>query len=82
MFLKEKKGLSPIIEEPHLDLGSHNILIKSTVPKTDRKKIVTLGLEDIVIIDTPDVLFIANQHKANSEMKSLIEKLSTENAQL
>ncbi len=81
-FLKEKKGLSPIIEEPHLDLGSHNILIKSTVPKTDRKKIVTLGLEDIVIIDTPDVLFIANQHKANSEMKSLIEKIKGSSSEL
>jgi mannose-1-phosphate guanylyltransferase/mannose-6-phosphate isomerase len=74
-FLREKKGLSHITEEPHLDLGSHNILIKSTVPKNTRKKIVTLGLEDIVIIDTPDVLFIANQHKANSEMKNLIAKI-------
>ncbi len=74
-FLKDKKNLPPTIEEPHLDLGSHNILIKSTVAKNTRKKIVTLGLEDIVIIDTPDVLFIANQHKANSEMKNLIEKI-------
>ena len=81
-FLKEKKGLSPVTEEPHLDLGSHNILIKSTLSKTNRKKIVTLGLEDIVIIDTPDVLFIANQHKANSEMKSLIAKIKDSSSEL
>ncbi len=81
-FLREKKGLSHITEQPHLDLGSHNILIKSSVPKDARKKIVTLGLEDIVIIDTPDVLFIANQDKTNSEMKNLIEKIKGNNLEL
>ena len=81
-FLREKKGLTHIAEGPHLDLGSHNILIKSSVPKNSQKKIVTLGLEDIVIIDTPDVLFIADQNKANTEMKSLIEKIKDSSPEL
>ena len=81
-FLREKKGLSHIVDEPHLDLKSENILIKSSVPKDKRKKIVTLGLENIVIIDTSDTLFIADQNRANTDMKELIEKIKEEYPEL
>lgn len=81
-FLSEKKNLTHIVDEPHLDLDSHHILIKSSVPKESRKKIVTLGLENIVIIDTPDVLFISNEGKASSQIKELIEKIKEEYPEL
>jgi mannose-1-phosphate guanylyltransferase len=76
-FLTEKKNLSVITDHPTLDFGSDNILIKNN-PDASGKKIITLGLKDVVIIDTPDVLLIADQSKANSEMKNLIEKIKSE----
>lgn len=71
-FLTEKKSQPIITEGPHLDLGSENILIKNTAQD---KKIVTLGLKNIVIIDTPDAILIADSDKASTDMKELIEKL-------
>ncbi len=71
-FLTEKKGASIITEGSHLDLGSENVLIKNT---TKDKKIVTLGLKNIVIIDTPDAILIADSEKASTDMKELIEKI-------
>ncbi len=78
-FLTEKKGHSLITEGPHLDLGSENILIKNT---TKDKKVVTLGLKNIVIIDTPDAILIADSDKASTDMKELIEKLKESDANL
>jgi mannose-1-phosphate guanylyltransferase len=78
-FLTEKKNTSVITEGPHLDLGSENILIKNTAKD---KKIVTLGLRDIVIIDTPDAILIADSTKAGTDMKALIEKLKSSDAEL
>jgi mannose-1-phosphate guanylyltransferase len=78
-FLTEKKNSSIITEGSHMDLGSENILIKNTAKD---KKIVTLGLKDIVIIDTPDALLIADSAKAGTDMKALIEKLKSSDPEL
>lgn len=78
-FLSEKKNQPIITEGSHIDLGSHNLLIKNTARD---KKIVTLGLNNIVIIDTSDTLFIADETKASSQMKELIEKIKSEYPEL
>lgn len=72
-FLHEKKGTSIISEGNHTDLGSQDILVKA-----GRKPIFTLGLKNIVIIETDDALLVADKDAAGSEMKALIEKLKTE----
>ncbi len=78
-FLTEKKGQAIITEGPHLDLGSENVLIKNTAQD---KKIVTLGLKNTVIIDTPDTILIADSDKASTDMKELIEKLKENDSTL
>lgn len=69
-FLQEKKGVSILSEGNHLDLASKNILVKA-----QEKLIVTLGLENTVIIETKDALLIANKDLVGTEIKSVIEKL-------
>ena len=78
-FLTEKKNQPIVTEGSHLDLGSENILVKNTAKD---KKIVTLGLKNIVIIDTPDAILIADSEKASTDMKALIEKLREDDATL
>lgn len=71
-FLIEKNHTSIIGDGPHLDLLSENLLVKNTASD---KKIVTLGLKNTVIINTPDAILIADQNLTSTEMKKLIEKL-------
>lgn len=78
-FLAEKKNSSIITEGPHVDLGSSHLLIKNT---SRDKKIITLGLENIVIIETKDALLIADSTKAGTDMKELIEKLKRTDPEL
>lgn len=71
-FLEQKSGGSSVIQhENHIDLGSKNIFVHG---KKDRL-IATLGLEDIVIIDTDNVLLVARRDQASTEIKNLIKKL-------
>jgi len=70
-FLHEKTGDSLIVHhDNHVDLGSKNCFIQG-----DKRLIATLGIKNLVIIDTPDALFIGRRDQAGSEMKKLIEKL-------
>lgn len=70
-FLHEKTGDSLVVHhDNHIDLGSKNCFIQG-----EKRLITTLGLKNLVIIDTPDALFIGRRDQAGSEMKKLIEKL-------
>ncbi|OGI21800.1 MAG: hypothetical protein A2808_01820 [Candidatus Moranbacteria bacterium RIFCSPHIGHO2_01_FULL_55_24] len=69
-FLSEQGGSHIVTQGPHLDLESARILVHGK-----EKMIVTLGLEDVVIIDTPDAILIADKNIAGSKMKEVIEKL-------
>lgn len=75
-FLSEKSGSHSVIHGNHIDLGSKNILIQG-----DKRLIATIGVEDLVIIDTPDALLIARRDQVSGEIKKLIEKLKNEGHQ-
>jgi len=70
-FLKEKTGSGLVVRHAnHVDVGSKNSLIYG-----EKKLIVTLGVEDLVIVDTPHALFVGKRNQAGSEMKKVIEEL-------
>ncbi|MFA7253042.1 MAG: sugar phosphate nucleotidyltransferase [Patescibacteria group bacterium] len=56
----------------HIDIDSKNSLIYA-----NNKLIATIGLEDLIVVDTDDIMFIANKNKAN-DVKKLLTKLKAE----
>lgn len=56
----------------HIGVGDKNCLFVAS----DRL-LATVGLEDIIIVDTPDATLVCNKNKSQ-EIKSLIEKLKEE----
>lgn len=73
-FLAERSGSHSVIHGHHIDLGSKNILVQS-----EKKLVATIGLEDVVIVDTPDALLVARRDQVSSDIKKIIEKLKEEN---
>jgi mannose-1-phosphate guanylyltransferase len=66
---------SNVIKGKVIDFGSQNCLIYSH----DNGKIVaTLGLFDLIVVDTPDALLICPKEKAQ-EVKKIIERLKEKN---
>lgn len=56
----------------HLDIGSKNLLVYGS-----KKLIATIGLRDLVIVDTDDVMLVCS--KSDSQLvKSVVEKLEKE----
>ena len=77
-FLREKSGTHSVVHGKHLDLGSSNLLVQG---KPDRL-IATIGLEDIVIVDTPDALLIAKRDHVATDIKKVIEQLKKDSPEL
>ncbi|MBP9697832.1 MAG: mannose-1-phosphate guanylyltransferase [Candidatus Moranbacteria bacterium] len=73
-FLSEKTGTTLVTRHDNtVHVGSKNCFIYG-----EKRLIATLGIEDLVIIDTDDALFVARLDQAGSDMKKLIEKLKEE----
>ncbi|MDD4937949.1 MAG: sugar phosphate nucleotidyltransferase [Candidatus Shapirobacteria bacterium] len=68
-LISKAKNKDMIIKGQNIDHESHNCLIYG-----DKKLIATLGLEDIIIVDTPDVLLVTTREKSQN-MKELIANL-------
>lgn len=75
-FLREKNGSHTVTSGQHIDIGSHHILVQG-----DKRLIATLGLRDIIIVDTPDALLVAHRDHVSGAMKNLIEKIKKEDHQ-
>ena len=71
-MLALKEGTKIISRGHHLDIDSDNCLVMA-----GDKLVVTVGLKDIVIIDTPDALLICNKNRSQ-EIKTVIEKLKAQ----
>ncbi len=69
-------GTSVISRGHHIDLGSKNCLIYA-----NHKMVATVGLEDIIVVDTDDAILIVAKSKA-AEIKKLVEKLKKEGKHL
>ena len=74
--LSESYSATMISRGHHIDIGSSNCLIYG-----NDKMIATIGLKDVVIVDTPDAILIANKNKAQ-DVKKLLEKLKEEGKHL
>jgi len=74
--LSENYGTLMISRGYHIDVDSDGCLVYG-----NSKMIATLGLKDIIVIDTPDVILIANKHKAQ-DIKKLLSKLKEEGKHL
>lgn len=70
--LSNQYGSKIISRGYHIDYGSSGTMVYA-----GEKMIATIGLKDIIIIDTPDSLMIASKDKA-SDVKKLLEKLEEE----
>lgn len=72
-FLQEKDGTHMVIRSNHVDLGSKNTLVYGK-----DKLIATIGLSDLIIIETDDTILVAHRDHISMKIKKLIEKLKEE----
>ncbi len=57
----------------HIDINSSNCLIMST----ENKLVATVGLDNVVVVDTPDVLLVLNKEQPQ-DIKELLESLKAQ----
>ncbi|MDA1329746.1 MAG: mannose-1-phosphate guanylyltransferase [Chloroflexi bacterium] len=68
-----------VLADKHLDFDSHNSLIHATEHRNDKERlVVTIGVEDLVVVDTGDVLLICSKARAQ-EVRQVIEQLKRNN---
>lgn len=71
-LLEKQHEISIIARGNHIDVGSKKCLILS-----DKKLIATIGLENIIVVETNDCILIASKDKV-SDIKTLLEKIKQE----
>ncbi len=76
-FLTEKSGETSVVHGEHVDLGSKNTFVQGNT-----RLIATIGVEDLVIVDTPDALLVARRDRVSGEIKKLIEELKKDHIEL
>jgi len=74
--LAENYDTTMISKGYHLDVGSENCLVYG-----GEKMIATIGLQNVVVIDTEDAILIANKNKAQ-DVKKLLDKFKEEGKHL
>ena len=60
----------------HFDYGSESCLVYA-----GDKMVTTVGLENIIVIDTPDAIFVANKSRAQ-DVRKLLDKMKNEGKHL
>lgn len=68
-FLKQQYESTLIAKGNHVDIGSRDCFVHA-----EKKLVATLGLKDLVIVETEDVIFIADKQQS-PEVKQLIDVL-------
>lgn len=68
-FLSQKTGNQTISRGNHIGIDDKNCLIYA-----QDKLLTTVGLKDIIIVDTPDVTLVCDKNRAQ-DVKKLIEKI-------
>ncbi len=71
-LLEKQHGTSVVARGNHVDMGSEKCLVLS-----DKKLVATIGLENVVIVETDDCLLVADRNKV-SGIKTLLEKIGRE----
>lgn len=68
--LSAQSGRSLVASGEHLDHGSQRVLVHGA----DRL-IVTVGLKDVIIVDTPDALLVCSRERAE-EIKAVLDEIA------
>jgi mannose-1-phosphate guanylyltransferase len=69
---KKDAKLNVVTVQEHVNIESINCLVEG-----DKRLIVTVGLENIVIVDTPDALLVCHKDKTQ-DVKKVVERLKEE----
>ena len=69
--LSATEGKDLVASGRHLDRGSRHVLVHG-----GDRLIVTVGLEDVIIVDTPDALLVCRSDRAE-EIKSVLDEIAT-----
>lgn len=72
-ILMKKTKVKNLVKGDHVGVASQNNLIYSL----SNRLVATVGIKDLIIVDTPDALLICRKDKAQ-EVKKLIQKLEKE----
>lgn len=75
-FFKDSLKSEMIVKGNHIDSGSQNCLVYS-----EDKLVATIGLKDIIIVETDDAILVANKNNVG-EVKKIIDKLKEEGKHL
>ncbi len=68
--LSGARGSDLVASGKHLDRGSHRLLVHG-----GDRLVVTVGLEDIIIVDTPDALLVCHRDRAE-EIKPVLDEIA------
>ena len=64
------QGKDLVASGQHLDRGSHNVLVHG-----GDRLVVTVGLDDVIIVDTPDALLVCHRDRAE-EIKPVLDEIA------
>jgi len=68
--LSAAEGKDLVASGRHLDRGSHRVLVHG-----GDRLVVTVGLEDVIIVDTPDALLVCSRDRAE-EIKPVLDEIA------
>jgi mannose-1-phosphate guanylyltransferase len=68
--LSTATGADLVASGRHLDRGSHRVLVHG-----GDRLVVTVGLEDVIIVDTPDALLVCHRDRAE-EIKPVLDEIA------
>ncbi|MEO5986164.1 MAG: sugar phosphate nucleotidyltransferase [Candidatus Limnocylindria bacterium] len=68
--LSSASGADLVASGRHLDRGSHRVLVHG-----GERLVVTVGLEDLIIVDTPDALLVCHRDRAE-EIKPVLDEIA------
>ncbi len=68
--LTEAQGKDLVASGRHLDRDSHNVLVHA-----GERLVVTVGLADVIIVDTPDALLVCHRDRAE-EIKPVLDEIA------
>jgi mannose-1-phosphate guanylyltransferase len=68
--LSHAAGSDLVVSGKHLDRDSHRVLVHG-----GDRLVVTVGLEDVIIVDTPDALLVCHRDRAE-EIKQVLDEIA------
>lgn len=68
--LSAARGADLVASGRHLDRDSHRVLVHG-----GERLVVTVGLEDVIIVDTPDALLVCHRDRAD-EIKPVLDEIA------